>query len=329
MSRRRTLSRPLAGALVALALAGCAVDAPPETVAADPPTERPVLRPDAAPIPDRSAESLALSAYYARLQQNLLAQGLIRGDGGGPDTPFTDVMLTRNFVRIALFDEYRVDAAGDLRPQATVSRLRRWEQPIRLAVEFGATVPLEQRRRDQNSVTTFAARLARLTGVPIRPDAQAANFRVLVLNEDDRAAYAPRLRELVPGIAESSVRAFLNPPRDTLCLAIAFSADGGSEYEQAIILVRGEHPDLLRLSCFHEEMAQAMGLANDSPAARPSIFNDDEEFGLLTTHDELLLRMLYDRRLRPGMTAAEAAPIARVIASELIGDRSVAALGPG
>ena len=58
-------------------------------------------------------------------------------------------------------------------------------------------------------------------------------------------------------------------------------------------------------------------MANDSPRARPSIFNDDEEFALLTPHDELLLEMLYDDRFQPGMTIDEAAPIARVIAAEL------------
>ena len=62
-----------------------------------------------------------------------------------------------------------------------------------------------------------------------------------------------------------------------------------------------------------------MGLANDSPTARPSIFNDDEEFGLLTRHDELLLRMLYDPRLRTGMTIDEATPIVQTIAAELVG----------
>ena len=43
-----------------------------------------------------------------------------------------------------------------------------------------------------------------------------------------------------------------------------------------------------------------MGLPNDSPEARPSLFNDDLEFALLTEHDAILLRMLYDPRLRPG-----------------------------
>jgi hypothetical protein len=73
------------------------------------------------------------------------------------------------------------------------------------------------------------------------------------------------------------------------------------------------------MSCLHEEMAQALGLPNDSPTARPSIFNDDEEFALLTRHDELLLRILYDRRLQPGMTKKQAVPIVRQIAAELLG----------
>ena len=69
----------------------------------------------------------------------------------------------------------------------------------------------------------------------------------------------------------------------------------------------------------HEEVAQGLGLANDSAAARQSIFNDDEEFALLTSHDEFLLRMLYDPRLKTGMSAQQALPIVRRIAAELTG----------
>ena len=70
------------------------------------------------------------------------------------------------------------------------------------------------------------------------------------------------------------------------------------------------------MSCVHEEMAQAMGLPNDSPEARPSLFNDDLEFALLTEHDAILLRMLYDPRLRPGMTAAEVRPLLPAIVGD-------------
>jgi hypothetical protein len=251
------------------------------------------------------------------LQNDLLTQGLLRGDGGGPDTPFTDTQLARNFVRIALFNEYRDDSDFQ-RPQATVSKLRRWTGPIRMAVEFGDTVPLAQRDADLANVSAYAARLSRATGVPIRITDRNPNFRVLFLGEDDRRAYGPRLRQLIPSISDATVRTFVNLPRDQLCVVIGTFAPGQSNYTKAVAMIRAEHPSLMRSACIHEELAQGMGLANDSPGARPSIFNDDEEFALLTTHDELLLRMLYDPRLQTGMEPSVAAPIARMIAREYL-----------
>ena len=263
-----------------------------------------------------SARSDALRTYYTRIEDRLVSRGLLRVDGGGPDTPFTDTQLARNFVRIALFDEY-VSDGGILRARATASNLSRWSGPVRMSVEFGDTIPADQRLSDRIEVAKYANRLARVTRHPITMSNANPNFYVMFLNEGDRLGSEARLRQMVPGIAPSSMRAILDLPSNQLCIVVAFSEAGKSTYSKAIAVIRGEHPDLLRKSCIHEELAQGLGLPNDSPAARPSIFNDDEEFGLLTTHDEMLLRMLYDPRLRNGMDAAEAAPIVRQIATEL------------
>ena len=309
--------RYFAGLCALSALVAC--DVPP-SVSNTPPEVRPepvTPIPDETPSAAPSAVSEALAIYYRRLQNDLLMQGLMRGDGGGADTPFTSAMLARNFIRIALFDEFVAD--GDvLRPQATVSRLRRWEKPVRMSVEFGNSVPDDQRIQDRNTVAAFAARLSGATGLPISMSERNPNFHVLVLSEDDRRGYTDRLRELVPGIAPSTLRTVSNLPRETLCLVIAFSESNSASYSKSIAIIRAEHPDLLRTSCFHEELAQGLGLVNDSPQARPSIFNDNDEFALLTDHDELLLKMLYDPRFTTGMSAAEAAPIARMIARELV-----------
>ena len=171
----------------------------------------PASAPAPEPEPVISAESAVLAAYYLRLQDRLLAQGLIRTDGGGPDTPFTDQMLAQNFVRIALFDEY-VAHGGTLRAQTTISRLRRWEQPIRMAVEFGASVPRAQRLKDFAAIENFADRLSALTGVQIRQSGYNPNYVVLVLNELDRQGYEARLRELVPGIDDGAIRAVIDLP---------------------------------------------------------------------------------------------------------------------
>lgn len=316
------------------ALGGCTpphlAPPPPEPVAAPPPPslEESLPLPDS-PVPpppplptERSAESLQLEKHYARVQADLEAQGLLRTDGGGPDTPFAVHNLVENFIRIALFDEY--DArSGTLVAQQTASQLRRWEQPVRLGLTFGPTIGADERARDSAILAAYAARLARVSGHPVSVTTpENANFNVLVLNEDERRAFGPELSRLVPGIDPVALRTIETLPRETYCLAIAFSNGGVPTYTRAVAVIRGEHPDLLRQSCFHEEIAQGLGLANDSPMARPSIFNDDEEFALLTTQDELMLKILYDPRLRPGMTAAEAEPIVTQIATELIGGDS-------
>jgi hypothetical protein len=308
-TRQRVLMLAFAAGLM-----GCDVLLPPEPIVAQSPPD-PIETPVPRPEPSQASKDLAV--YYARLQSDLLTQGLLRGDGGGLDTPFTDTQLARNFVRIALFNEYRDDSDFQ-RPQATVSNLRRWTGPIRMSVEFGDSVSDAQREMDCNAVSTYAARLSRVSGVPIRLTDRNPNFHVLFLNEDDRRSYGDQLRALIPNIPDTTVRTFETLPRDQLCVVIGTFAPGQSNYTKAVAMIRAEHPNLMRSACIHEELAQGMGLANDSPGARPSIFNDDEEFALLTTHDELLLRMLYDPRLETGMAPATAAPIARQIARDYL-----------
>jgi hypothetical protein len=302
-------------AALALLLAACApmvaVDPPPTAVAA------------VAPAPEPGSASDRVRTHFARQEATLRARGLMRTDGGSADAPFGVATLVQNFERIALYDEY-VEVGGRLLSRETPSRLRRWESPVRIGVEFGAAVPEDQRVRDLASLGGLTARLARLTGHPITlvEDNRAANFRVLVLTEEERRAYGPRLAAMLPGIDALSLRTVTGMPLSASCLVLAFARGGTSTYTQAVAVVRAELPDLTRLSCFHEEVSQGLGLPNDYAGARPSIFNDVQEFALLTGHDEMLLRILYDARLRPGMTPPEARPIVQAIATELLGGES-------
>ncbi|WP_172297417.1 DUF2927 domain-containing protein [Pseudoruegeria sp. HB172150] len=286
-----------------------------------PPATRPEAPVEADPV-EPSEESRELAAYFARVEADLKAQGLLRTDGGGPDTPFSERQLVENFIRIALYEEF-ANIGGRLVPQQTESRLHRWNEPVRMQVNFGATVPEDQREIDRRSIASYAARLSRVSGLPITmTNGRNANYHVFVVNEDERRNIGPELRKIIPDISQGAISTVENMRRSTFCLVFARDARDDGSYTQAVAVIRGEHPDLLRLSCFHEELAQGLGLSNDSPKARPSIFNDDEEFGLLTTHDEMLLQMLYDPRMRSNMTEQEARPVAEVIAAELLGGES-------
>ncbi|MFN3955245.1 MAG: DUF2927 domain-containing protein [Pararhodobacter sp.] len=308
-----------AALLTAGIVAGCTAlpASPPRGATAAPP------RPVVALTGDQV--SADLSEYYRGIEAERLAAGLMRRDSGEQDAPFSASILARNYIDIALHDEY-LRSGGRFRARATAAELRRWPVPVEYRLEFGASVPAAMRSADHAQVAGLVRQMAQASGHPMRllppGSTSGGNFHVLVLSEAERRAIGPRLEALIPGIDASVIRLVTDMPRETFCLALAFSRDGTAAYTEAVAIIRAEHPSLTRLACYHEELAQGLGLANDSPRARPSVFNDDQEFALLTRHDLLLLRLHHDPRLRPGMREAEARPIVLQIASELVAGES-------
>ena len=276
-------------------------------------------RPDPKSTPSApSATSQRLAKYYGGLQDDLLASDLLRRDGGGPDTPYTASTLENNFKQLAFYDEY-ARGKGFLRSSGKAGRLRRWTRPVRLTTEFGASVSSANRAKTNDVVTDYVIRLAKITGHDISISEKKPNFHVFFMGEDDRAQLISRVKEIIPNINRESIAIFENLPRSIHCLVFAFSGrDRRYEYTEAIALIRSEHPELMQKSCIHEELAQGLGLANDSPYARPSIFNDDDEFATLTRQDELFLKMLYHPTLQPGMSIEAAQPIVQKLAEVLI-----------
>lgn len=310
----------LAAGLALLALTACDSAPPPAQGLETSP--RPPANPALAQVTQTNAQpseaSRALNTYYTRLQNDLLVQGLLRTDGGGPDTPYTADMLARNFEQIAFYDEYA--RGGGLSAGAGLpGKLKRWATPVRMSIEFGPSVSSSQQANDRAALARYSARLARSTRHPISVSPTGGNFNILIMSQDDNAVVRSRVQALVPGIDPAALRLFTNLPRTIHCLVVAFTeSPSSSTYTKAVALIRAEHPELMRRSCIHEELAQGLGLANDSPAARPSIFNDDDEFALLTAHDADLLGMLYDPRLQIGMTLSAARPIITQIARERV-----------
>ena len=305
--------RILAPIAVTALLGGCA------TTISGPSATAPAARVALPPTPDLpvvSEESQRLRTYYGRVQTSLVAQGLLRDDGGGVDAPYSADQLTQNFKKIALYEEY-AHVGGAIVARETPSNLHRWDKSVLVKLEFGGVIPEGQKAKDRRAVESYVKRLSRVTGHPIQMTYGPANFHVMIVDETARKGLAPRLKHLIPTIGKGALDTVVNLPRSSYCLVIGYDPEDDGTYHSAVAIIRAEHPELLRLSCIHEEIAQGLGLSNDSPAARPSVFNDDEEFALLTRHDELLLQMLYDPRLRPGMTAKEALPIVRQIASEI------------
>jgi hypothetical protein len=270
------------------------------------------------------------AADFARWDATLRAEGKLRADRAPIDAPFGRRDIVENFAKIGFGSEFEI-VGGRYVPLAhdAEAPLTRWEGPVDYALVG------DFREADAETVARFAGRLGRATGVAIRPAGEGdADLMIFVLDAESRAAlgrrfagspdYAP-LRDLYDAWAGDpawpcAAEFYFTPPDRPGAYAIYF----------AVVYIRAELSGISRVSCFEEEIAQTMGLARDDPTLRPSIFNDDEEFALMTEHDAALLSVLYDPRLEPGMRLSEAMPIVRRIVAEMpLGPASCAGEGGG
>ena len=170
------------------------------------------------------------------------------------------------------------------------------------------------------TVAKYVKKLSRITGHPMLVSARKPNFDVLFMGHDDRDQMDAFLASRGPQIGALAKQVVAMMPEDVHCMVMAFSnAEIRHGYTHAIAIIRAEHPPLMQRACIEEELAQGLGLANDSPYARPSIFNDDDEFATLTTMDAVMLQILYNPRLLPGMTLDQARPYLYEI-SELLNE---------
>jgi hypothetical protein len=243
---------------------------------------------------------------YAAFENRLLAEGLLRTDTAPQDAPYGTEDLIRNFERIALYREKdAVRPSGDGNQER--SPIKRWYGPLRYTFLGNAVT-----QADRAETALLMRRIAAVTGLEISESESDPSFWILITTPEERDAVRDQLTRLNPGLANALD--YWRENRQVICVTenMVLSADR-NRLAGAVAVIAAETSGVLRRACLHEEIVQSLGLGNDHPEVRPSIFNDDGEFALLTEHDEHLLRILYNPRLQPGMSAAEAMPIVRQI----------------
>lgn len=251
------------------------------------------------------------AARYKRSADSLIAAGKFRTDIDPADAPITKEALRQNFLKIAMYREFNDDLTEELTP----APLRRWEKPIRYRF-FGSGVTSEDRRQ----MRELALRLSGLTNRKVEPIAAKANMIIFYLNEEERDTVNDLLtEEWGPEFTEFSKK-WASSIRYPCVGQIYRNAEG--HINAAIVYIKNEINGLYRESCLHEEVVQSFGLTNDDPDVRPSIFNDDAEFALLTRHDEHLLSILYDDRLSAGMSIDEVKSVLPEVVDDLLVDPS-------
>ena len=88
------------------------------------------------------------------------------------------------------------------------------------------------------------------------------------------------------------------------CLS-GFRKDETSRILHSDVLIVADAGEFVFYDCIYEELLQSLGPINDDTTVPWTMFNDDVQMGFFDLYDQYLLNILYDRRIRPGMTRAE------------------------
>ena len=254
--------------------------------------------------------------YYSRLEERKISLGLLRQDGGGTDTPFDVDDIVEAFEQVAFYNEY--DISGDkLLPNSEAVKLAKWKSNINISIRFGNSVNKKQKDNDLLEINELIGILSQVTNHNIKISQQNINMYVVIANQKEIRRLITEISLLRPEFDPKNFPIIIQLPIDIHCIAMS-SISGATkpEISSSLVIIRNELPNLMRKACIHEEVAQSLGLTNDSHLARPSIFNDDDEFATLTKFDEILLQILYDDRLHPGILRAAAHHLVEQIASE-------------
>lgn len=239
----------------------------------------------------------------------LAALGLLLAACAAPPPPADpeEAALLADFRWVAYGSEGPV-LGNDGSERRRGDHLAKWDGPIRFAL-----IEVQDAAQRAAARTHFAD-LADLTGLAMT-EASPAEANFLVFYADDPFEAARRHRALYAGHLANprSFDALLArmEPRAT-CFGFLWGGwPSGRGIDFAVTFVRTDRGARTVQGCLVQETTQALGLINDLDLDAPSAFTDSGEHVDLTKLDRLMVRLLYDARMRPGMSWADAEPLAR------------------
>ncbi|NIA70154.1 DUF2927 domain-containing protein [Pelagibius litoralis] len=231
-----------------------------------------------------------------------------------------DEALLQNFRSVAYQTERPV-LGNDGLPRARRDHLAKWTLPVRVALvagdAAGTSTPVPPAFRQM--AAGHLAELAELTGLDIAA-ASVAGANLLIFLADDPFAAARRHRGLFAHkIADGASYDVLlaRMERSATCFGFVWGGwPSGRSIDFAVTFIRSDRGERTIEGCLVQEVTQVLGLMNDLDLSADSVFSDSGRQVALTTQDRRLIRLLYDQRLRPGMSWSEVEPLARTILRE-------------
>jgi hypothetical protein len=215
--------------------------------------------------------------------------------GALPDAPpqytqFTSAELERGFMALAFGSDLRIG----VRPRG----IRRFDHPIRARVISSGSIGR-------------GGEMARVIGDYAR---QVPNLKLTIVNDNEPADIDLRLIDekdfyaaLEAAFGAKVARTFIARTNPQCMTSVKSSAVGDIVRSVSFIIV--DKGDNVFFDCAYHELLHAFGLSNHDQRNPWTTLNQKRMVGYLSVYDRSLLTVLYDPRLKPGMTPAQARAI--------------------
>jgi Protein of unknown function (DUF2927) len=200
-------------------------------------------------------------------------------------TDFSNDEIREGFFKIAFGAELQLDKPA--------GRVRKFDEPVRIFVE---TASADRRGELARVVTDIRTRVNHLD-IDVTSDRRAANFVVRLIPE---RKLKTTIRALYGNDRAKQIQQALSPE----CLS-GIGKDERFRIRRAEVILPVDAGDFTFYDCAYEELLQALGAINDDASVPWTMFNDEVQMGFFDVYDQYLLNILYDPRIRPGMTRDE------------------------
>jgi hypothetical protein len=209
----------------------------------------------------------------------------------------TEITARRSSERIGFSNEeiadgfFKVAFGAELRVAGSDDRIRKFEAPVRVFVDN--RVQADRSAMIAKVVADIAEHVGELD-IAVTQDRRAANVVVTLVRHRD---LKPTIRAFYGPERAKQIEQQLNPE----CLS-GFAEDRQHRIQRAEVILAADGSDFRFFDCAYEELLQSLGPINDDRSVPWTMFNDDVQMGFFDLYDQYLLNILYDARVRPGMT---------------------------
>jgi len=200
-------------------------------------------------------------------------------------TSFSNDEIAGGFFKTAFHAELQFDRRAE--------RIRKFDEPIRAFIDGGSA---ERSAAIAAIVADIAARVKHLD-LAVTSNRSKANVVVMLVPQHD---FAETIRTRYGEKQAKQIQQSLHPE----CLS-GIAKDRSYRIRRAEVILPADAEEFRFYDCAYEELLQSLGLINDDGSVPWTMFNDDVQMGFFDVYDQYLVNILYDSRVRPGMTQRE------------------------